>query len=178
MAGNHNSGRRPKPTALKVLEGRRGHRALNEHEPKPEAGAPECPGWLHKTARELWGWIVPQLEQMGVIGRCDVVDLVALCQAWARWRQAEDEIDEFGITYETLTTLNDKGEVVQPDDPRAQRMVRTVKENPACKVADRERRACTAAASRLGLTPTMRGKIVAHTPEPTKPSLLDGPTAG
>lgn len=176
MAGNHNSGRRPKPTALKIIEGNRGRRPLNENEPRPDPVAPDCPDWLHAYAKELWAWIVPQLEQMGVVGRCDVVDLVALCQSWARWRQAEAEIDAEGITYRPFVVLDDAGNVVEPDDPKARKAVQTIKEHPATKVASRERMACMRAASNLGLTPTMRAKLVGRAPgTPSAESLLDAP---
>ena len=154
-----------------MLEGNRGRRAPNPNEPQPEAGAPDCPDWLHPWAKEMWAWIVPQLERMGVIGRCDVFDLVALCQSWARWHQAEKVLDEEGLTYQSLVMLDQEGRPVSADAAKI-----LMKEHPASKIADRERRACTAAASRLGLTPTMRAKIVAHPPNaPAKPSLLDGP---
>ena len=39
-------GRKPKPTAIKELEGNPGKRPLNANEPKPERKAPRCPGWL------------------------------------------------------------------------------------------------------------------------------------
>ena len=40
------SGRKPKPTAVKALEGNPGKRSLNTGEPKPEKKAPRCPAWL------------------------------------------------------------------------------------------------------------------------------------
>ncbi|MDD6036563.1 MAG: response regulator [Lachnospiraceae bacterium] len=40
------AGRKPKPTAVKELEGNPGKRKLNKKEPKPEKGMPECPEWL------------------------------------------------------------------------------------------------------------------------------------
>ena len=39
-------GRKPKPTALKVLEGNPGKRPLNDHEPIPPKGELKCPSWL------------------------------------------------------------------------------------------------------------------------------------
>ena len=36
-------GRKPKPTAIKKLEGNPGKRKLNQNEPQPEKTAPECP---------------------------------------------------------------------------------------------------------------------------------------
>ena len=39
-------GRKPKPTALKLLEGNPGKRPINEHEPVPPKGTVKCPTWL------------------------------------------------------------------------------------------------------------------------------------
>ena len=36
-------GRKPKPTALKLLEGNPSRRALNKNEPQPPTSIPECP---------------------------------------------------------------------------------------------------------------------------------------
>ena len=40
------AGRKPKPTALKKLEGNPGKRKLNNKEPVPDKGMPDCPAWL------------------------------------------------------------------------------------------------------------------------------------
>ena len=40
------AGRKPKPTALKKLEGNPGKRKLNTKEPVPGKGMPDCPKWL------------------------------------------------------------------------------------------------------------------------------------
>ena len=47
------AGRKPKPTALKVLEGDRGkgRRPLNAHEPIPPRGGVKCPSWLLPEAK-------------------------------------------------------------------------------------------------------------------------------
>ena len=44
-------GRKPKPTAVKVLEGNPGKRPLNMFEPVPDKVAPECPSWLNDEAK-------------------------------------------------------------------------------------------------------------------------------
>ena len=50
-------GRKPKPTALKVLEGNPGKRPLNDHEPIPPKGELKCPSWLLPEAkRNGSGW--------------------------------------------------------------------------------------------------------------------------
>ena len=45
-------GRKPKPTAMKVLEGNPGGRPLNKNEPKPDKKAPRCPAWLEEEAKK------------------------------------------------------------------------------------------------------------------------------
>ena len=48
------AGRKPKPTAIKELEGNPGKRKLNKKEPKPEKGMPVCPEWLLPEAKAEW----------------------------------------------------------------------------------------------------------------------------
>ena len=46
------AGRKPKPTALKKLEGNPGKRKLNTKEPIPAKGMPNCPEWLLPEAKK------------------------------------------------------------------------------------------------------------------------------
>lgn len=46
------AGRKPKPTALKKLEGNPGKRKLNTKEPIPAKGMLNCPEWLLPEAKE------------------------------------------------------------------------------------------------------------------------------
>ena len=48
------AGRKPKPTALKKLEGNPGKRKLNTKEPVPGKGMSDCPKWLLPEAKEEW----------------------------------------------------------------------------------------------------------------------------
>lgn len=45
------AGRKPKPTALKKLEGNPGKRKLNTKEPIPAKGMLNCPEWLLPEAK-------------------------------------------------------------------------------------------------------------------------------
>ena len=65
MAGNQNSGRRPKPTALKVLTGARKDR-INAREPTPEAGEPTKPE-LSPGAMAVWDRLAPLCLQQGTL---------------------------------------------------------------------------------------------------------------
>ena len=60
-------GRKPKPTAVKVLEGNPGKRSLNTGEPKPEKKAPRCPAWLEDEAKKEWRRMAKQLEHLGIL---------------------------------------------------------------------------------------------------------------
>lgn len=87
------AGRPPKPTALKLLQGKPGHRALPKHEPKPPRGVAECPEWLGPEERKLWGEVAPIFVAMGCLTVADVPAfaswMIALAQI--KWCQREKE---------------------------------------------------------------------------------------
>lgn len=58
------AGRKPKPTALKKLEGNPGKRKLNTKEPIPAKGMPNCPEWLLPEARKIEG------KNLTILWRC------------------------------------------------------------------------------------------------------------
>ena len=91
-------GRKPKPTAIKVLEGNPGHRPLNKNEPKPVKKAPSCPKSLEPEAKKAWRRLAPQLERMGVLTEVDRDAFAAYCTAYARWKEAEDFMTEHRTT--------------------------------------------------------------------------------
>ena len=64
-------GRKPKPTAMKLLEGNPGKRPLNVHEPIPPKGTVKCPAWLLPEAKKEWKRLAPALEAMGVLTMAD-----------------------------------------------------------------------------------------------------------
>ena len=70
-------GRKPKPTAVKELEGNPGKRPLNELEPKPKKKAPKCPGWLDAEAKTEWRRVAKQLEELGVLTEVDMAAFAA-----------------------------------------------------------------------------------------------------
>jgi P27 family predicted phage terminase small subunit len=88
-------GRRPLPTALKLVTGNPGKRALPKDEPTPAAGA-EMPEWLTPGAREHWPIVAKQLEEAGVLTRLDQVALAMYCETFARWRDANQKVATHG----------------------------------------------------------------------------------
>ncbi len=95
------SGRKPKPTALKVLEGNPGKRPLNTKEPKPKSNAPKCPTWLEVEAKKEWRRMSKQLELMGLLTEVDMAAFAGYCQAYARWKEAEEFISKHGTIVKT-----------------------------------------------------------------------------
>jgi len=84
---------------LKLVAGNPGHRPINRREPQPRSGAPRCPAWLGAEGHAVWKRLVPELKAMGVLSRADGEALAALCQAYVRWRQAEEFIDKHGPVF-------------------------------------------------------------------------------
>lgn len=91
----------PKPTYLKILNGNPGKRALNKDEPKPERTAPKCPTWLEEDAKKEWKRIAPKLAKMGLLTTIDMAAFAAYCQAYARWKQAEEALAKHGTVFKT-----------------------------------------------------------------------------
>ena len=79
-------GRRPKPTALKKLQGNPGRRPLNTAEPKPPRAraVPPCPPYLEGEARREWHRMAPMLSASGMMSLADATALAAYCQARRR----------------------------------------------------------------------------------------------
>ena len=88
------AGRKPKPTALKKLEGNPGKRKLNTKEPVPGKGIPDCPKWLLPEAKEEWKRLCQKLSEMGVLTEIDMAAFAAYCQSYARWKEAQEHIDK------------------------------------------------------------------------------------
>ena len=59
-------GRKPKPTALKLLDGTRADR-INHDEPAMSPASIEPPDWLDETARAHWGDLAPVLQSSGLL---------------------------------------------------------------------------------------------------------------
>ncbi len=135
------AGRKPKPTALKTLEGNPGKRKMNKKEPIPGQGIPTCPEWLLPEAKIEWERLAAVMDQMGVLTEVDRAAFAAYCQSYARWKEAQEHIDFEGSTFET-----DKGYQQQ---------------TPWVGIANTNQKLMMQAASEFGLTPFARSRIVA-----------------
>ena len=134
------AGRKPKPTALKKLEGNPGKRKLNTKEPMPGKGMPDCPKWLLPEAKMEWERLCVKLSEMGVLTEIDMAAFAAYFQSYARWKEAQEHIDSEGSIFET-----DKGYQQQ---------------TPWVGIANTNQKLMMQAASEFGLTPSDRSRIM------------------
>src|SRR3954453_11760521 len=91
----------PKPTAIKRLEGNPGKRKLNEVQPTPTLGAPECPDHLDDVARKEWDRLTSILVAMKVLTEADYIALANLCQAYSTLVNAQKQMNKTGILYKS-----------------------------------------------------------------------------
>ena len=134
-------GRKPKPTALTVLEGNPGKRPLNEHEPIPPKVTLKCPDWLLPEAKKEWKRLAPALEAMGVLTMADLTAFAGYCQAYARWREAEEFISQHGSIFKTPSGY--------------------VQQVPQVSIAQQNLKIMQSFCSDFGLTPATRSRIIA-----------------
>ena len=135
------AGRKPKPTAVKILEGNPGKRKLNEHEPQPQRKAPPCPKWLEPEAKKEWRRLAKTLEAMGVLTDADMAAFAGYCQAYARWKEAEERI-------------TDRGLVIRTPSGYPQQV-------PYISIAQQYLKLMQQFAEQFGLTPAARSRIIA-----------------
>lgn len=98
----------PKPTALKLLEGNPGKRALDLSAGiNPRVEIPSPPKHLSKEALREWKRITPLLEELGLISGLDRTALALYCQAQGRLYELENAfaakvkllVDQQGLDY-------------------------------------------------------------------------------
>ena len=86
--GYENSGRRPQPTALKILRGNPGKRKPNKNEPVPPSGEVTKPADLSGAAGKVWDELAPVCLAMGTLTTADVRAFGTLCELQATFTAA------------------------------------------------------------------------------------------
>lgn len=134
-------GRKPTPTAIKELEGNPGKRALNDKESKPQKKAPACPKWLEDEAKKEWRRLAKQMEQLGILTQVDMAAFAGYCQAYARWKEAEEFITQHGSIVKTPSGY--------------------WQQVPQVSIAQTYLKIMNKFAEQFGLTPSSRSRIIA-----------------
>lgn len=91
------AGRNPKPTALKLISGNPGKRAINGQEPDPEyLNDLTPPEFLSEQAKIVWNEIAQNLRNARVLTKIDVPMLQMVCEAIATYRKAVKKCEHLG----------------------------------------------------------------------------------
>lgn len=141
-------GRKPTPTALKVMRGNPGKRALSENEPKPAAGA-TAPDWLTPLAAQHWPTVARQLEDSGVLTVMDAPALALYCEAFARWAQATAHVLKHGQVITSPTGMQ--------------------KQSPYLLIANKAHDQMAKMLVEFGMTPSSRSRVSRATPMTKNP---------
>lgn len=136
---------KPKPTALRILQGNPGKRPLPKGEPKPKVLLPPCPKHLDAEARREWRRMGHKLLSLGLMTEIDRSSLAAYCIAWSRWVTAEEMIAKSGLIIKAPT-----GFLLQ---------------NPMLAIANRAMEQLMKLAVEFGMTPSARSRVKAAEPE-------------
>src|SRR5262245_26115287 len=95
-------GRKPTPTALRLLRGNPRKHPLNIAEPKPRAlENPDPPAGLDRAAKREWRRVAPMLGRLGVLTESDQAALAVYCEAWATWKQATRKLRAGGLVVDS-----------------------------------------------------------------------------
>jgi P27 family predicted phage terminase small subunit len=138
-------GRKPKPRALKLLNGNPGKRPLAAGEPVyPVESELSPPVELEGEALKEWHRCAPLLQTSGVLTSIDRTALKALCICYARWMDAEKHVRNEGCVVAGST-----GSLVM---------------NPYVRVAAQALEQMRALMGDFGMTPSSRTRLRTEKP--------------
>ena len=127
---------------MRIREGMRGHRPLNDREPQPKQTPPKCPSHLSAAAKKEWKRLAALLMRMRVLTEADGDALEQLVTAIVAKREADKAIEEKG-----LYTVGSVGNEVL---------------NPACRERDSADSKIRWWSTQFGLTPSARTRVAAE----------------
>jgi P27 family predicted phage terminase small subunit len=154
-------GRKRKSSAVRLAEGNPGHRPIPAEVAFPQ-GPMRCPTWLTKEARKEWKRITDALADMDLFRLPDRAVLSSYCQAYSRWKEAEE-------------TISIEGPVIKVTGHNGQeRVIR----NPSLAIAEQAQKQMLRSAALCGFTPADRSKVSAPPKQAINPftATLDDPS--
>lgn len=161
------AGRKPKPTAVKKLEGNPGHRALPSNEPRYDAASDRAPTGMSEDARKLWHSIAHDVIGAGVLRTVDVPAFTLMAEHYALAMEAAREVaalveskpgeDGESQRLSPLLVIDSNG------NERKTPLLQVFRDNAA---------AYRAFAAEFGLTPSSRARIHVQG-DADQPSLAD-----
>ena len=140
------AGRKPKPNALKLLEGNPGRRKLSKPAPVFDSAKPLPPPFLNDDALEEWHRLIDILFETGVMTETDRAAFAAYCQSYGRWVQAERQIAKLQEKNELngLLVKTKDGNIIQ---------------RPLVGIANKAKADTVRFAAEFGMTPSSRTTV-------------------
>jgi P27 family predicted phage terminase small subunit len=156
-------GRKPKPTTLKVIEGNRSKTVIRPDaiRPKSRASVLSPPSHLSGPAKAEWKRLSKGMSQLGLLSDLDRGAFAAYCQAYGRWKQAEDALDN-------LRRKDDSGMGAMLVTTKAGNTI----QNPLVGIANKAMGDMVRYAAEFGFTPSARARITMD--DPTEGSKFQG----
>jgi P27 family predicted phage terminase small subunit len=146
-----NAGRKSKPAALKLVEGRgNGKDSGGREVKKPPAFKripPDAPPWLGELAREEWDRVIPELARLELLKQIDAAALASYCEMVELFVVATKDVHENGLTVENHSIRKDGSESTW------------YTANPAVGVQRNAQAAIRAWCAEFGLTPAAEMRI-------------------
>ena len=137
-------GRKPKPTAVKLLSGNPGKRAINHSEPRPQVVLPSAPDHFGNDEKNKWISVVQDLHPLGLVTSVDKDALAMYCVIYVRWLKAERMVREKGEIIKTAA-----GNIIQ---------------NPYLAIANRALDQLNKLGTEFGMTPSSRSRVKVELP--------------
>lgn len=142
------AGRSPKPTALKLIAGNPGKRALNKQEPDPDYLQDlTAPAWLPPGAKAVWDEMAPLASRAKLLTEVDVQAFAMGCVAVAQYRLAMNRAGNALVKSKVVT--DDDGNPVEAGEHI----------NPWALVQSMAFKQAMAVFDKFGLTPQARTRI-------------------
>lgn len=132
-------GRKPKPTAVKKLQGNPGKRPINKREPKPKTAVKRPWGLGKGEQRKFWDQHADELERLQILTGIDTAAFRLMAEHYALAVQAAKELRAEG----TLT-------VEGRDGPKKHPLLQALRDNSL---------AFKTYATEFGMTPSSRARL-------------------
>src|SRR5262245_3271377 len=143
-------GPRPTPTYLRLLRGNPGKRAVRpEPQPTQTPETPDPPPFIVGYAADEWWRCGPELHRLGLLTIIDLMPFAAYCEAYARWRSAEEALYQMAERDQVTGAL-----LIRSADGNP-------RQNPLVRMAHNAAADMLRFAAEFGLTPSARARIAA-----------------
>ena len=96
---------KPKPTALKLVQGTQRKDRTNTKEPAIKSRLPKCPAWINAEGKKEWSRLLKDLNKHGIATGFDFIGLATLCQMWGEYVEGSKNGEPVGAAHITQMRL-------------------------------------------------------------------------